>query len=66
MGHSYQARLSGTLHLAVWVDFGGTCNMPTTVLLCIGYIVQECVRVSHVCACVNGECERWSSDGIKR
>ena len=38
--------------------------MPTTVLLCIG--VQVCVRVSHVCACVNGECERWSSDGIKR
>ena len=35
MGHSYQARLSGTLHLAVWVDFGGTCNMPTTVLLCM-------------------------------
>ena len=21
----------------------------------------KCVRVSHVCACVNGECERWSS-----
>ena len=48
MGHSYQARLSGTLHLAVWVDFGGTC-MPTIVLLCIG--VQECESESCVCMC---------------
>ena len=51
MGHSYQARLSGTLHLAVWVNFGGTCNMPTTVLLCIGYSARVCESESCVCMC---------------